>query len=243
MQDINRIEDSRQWITSMYSSVYNEEYYKFRRETYDINEHFRNNMMQAVSDNPLFLQLMGVKYVIGNHPLAGYELLEEGENGNLYVNSHAAPIGYVTNEVVSKKNYQTLDFPANQTAFLWKAVTESAGDDGDFPVMNTCPLEILEINEEENQIKKTSFGWSFSLSTEKKVSIPMKDVPMTEDLLSVRFQVKNKKDKVCIYGFAGRPIVLLQNLMNMPITMSLLPIQLPLTGKSDSRFYFWTGRI
>lgn len=204
LQDINRIEDSRQWITSMYSSAYNEEYYKFRRETYDINEHFRNNMMQAVSDNPLFLQLMGVKYVIGNHPLAGYELLEEGENGNLYVNSHAAPIGYVTNEVVSKKNYQTLDFPANQTAFLWKAVTESAGDDGDFPVMNTCPLEILEINEEENQIKKTSFGWSFSLSTEKKVSIPMKDVPMTEDLLSVRFQVKNKKDKDMYIRLCGQ---------------------------------------
>ena len=204
LQDINRIEDSRQWITSMYSSAYNEEYYKFRRETYDINEHFRNNMMQAVSDNPLFLQLMGVKYVIGNHPLAGYELLEEGENGNLYVNSHAAPIGYVTNEVVSKKNYQTLDFPANQTAFLWKAVTESAGDDGDFPVMNTCPLEIREINEEENQIKKTSFGWSFSLSTEKKVSIPMKDVPMTEDLLSVRFQVKNKKDKDMYIRLCGQ---------------------------------------
>ena len=204
LQDINRIEDSRQWITSMYSSAYNEEYYKFRRETYDINEHFRNNMMQAVSDNPLFLQLMGVKYVIGNHPLAGYELLEEGENGNLYVNSHAAPIGYVTNEVVSKKNYQTLDFPANQTAFLWKAVTKSAGDDGDFPVMNTCPLEILEINEEENRIKKTSFGWSFSLSTEKKVSIPMKDVPMTEDLLSVRFQVKNKKDKDMYIRLCGQ---------------------------------------
>lgn len=204
LQDINRIEDSRQWITSMYSSAYNEEYYKFRRETYDINEHFRNNMMQAVSDNPLFLQLMGVKYVIGNHPLAGYELLEEGENGNLYVNSHAVPIGYVTNEVVSKKNYQTLDFPANQTAFLWKAVTESAGDDGNFPVMNTCPFEIPEINEEENQIKKTSFGWSFSLSTEKKVSIPMKDVPMTEDLLSVRFQVKNKKDKDMYIRLCGQ---------------------------------------
>lgn len=204
LQDINRIEDSRQWITSMYSSAYNEEYYKFRRETYDINEHFRNNMMQAVSDNPLFLQLMGVKYVIGNHPLAGYELLEEGENGNLYVNSHAAPIGYVTNEVVSEKNYQTLDFPVNQSSLLWKAVAESAEGDADFPAMNTYPLEIPEINEEENQIKKTSFGWSFSLSTEKKVSIPMKDVPMTEDLLSVRFQVKNKKDKDMYIRLCGQ---------------------------------------
>lgn len=204
LQDINRIEDSRQWITSMYSSAYNEEYYKFRRETYDINEHFRNNMMQAVSDNPLFLQLMGVKYVIGKHPLAGYELLEEGKNGNLYVNSHVAPIGYVTNEVVAEKNYQTLDFPANQTAFLWKAVAESAQSEEDFPTMNTYPLEIPEINEGENQIKRTSFGWSFSLSTEKKVSIPIKDIPMTEDLLSVKFQVKNKKDKDMYIRLCGQ---------------------------------------
>lgn len=204
LQDINRIEDSRQLITSVYSSAYNEEYDKFRRETFDINQHFRNNMMQAVSDNPLFLQLMGVKYVIGKHPLAGYELLEEGKNGNLYVNSHAAPIGYVTNEVVAEKNYQTLDFPANQIAFLWKAVAESAQSEEDFPTMNTYPLEIPEINEGENQIKRTSFGWSFSLSTEKKVSIPIKDIPMTEDLLSVKFQVKNKKDKDMYIRLCGQ---------------------------------------
>lgn len=204
LQDINRIEDSRQLITSVYSSAYNEEYDKFRRETFDINQHFRNNMMQAVSDNPLFLQLMGVKYVIGKHPLAGYELLEEGKNGNLYVNSHVAPIGYVTNEVVAEKNYQTLDFPANQTAFLWKAVAESAQSEEDFPTMNTYPLEIPEINEGENQIKRTFFGWSFSLSTEKKVSIPIKDIPMTEDLLSVKFQVKNKKDKDMYIRLCGQ---------------------------------------
>lgn len=204
LQDINRIEDSRQLITSVYSSAYNAEYDKFRRETFDINQHFRNNMMQAVSDNPLFLQLMGVKYVIGKHPLAGYELLEEGKNGNLYVNSHVAPIGYVTNEVVAEKNYQTLDFPTNQTAFLWKAVAESAQSEEDFPTMNTYPLEIPEINEGENQIKRTSFGWSFSLSTEKKVSIPIKDIPMTEDLLSVKFQVKNKKDKDMYIRLCGQ---------------------------------------
>ena len=204
LQDVNRIQDSRQKITSMYSSAYNEAYYGFRREAFDLNEHFRNNMMQAVSDNPLFLSFMGVKYVIGNHPLAGYELLEGGENGNLYMNSHIAPIGYVTNEVVSEKNYQTLDFPVNQSSLLWKAVAESAEGDADFPAMNTYPLEIPEINEEENQIKKTSSGWSFSLSKEKKISIPIKDIPVTEDLLSVRFQVKNKKDKDMYIRLCGQ---------------------------------------
>lgn len=204
LQDINRIEDSGQWITSMYSSAYNKEYYNFRREVFDLNEHFRNNMMQAVSDNPLFLKLMGVKYVIGNHSLAGYKLLEEGENGNLYGSSDTAPIGYVTNHVVSEKSYQTLDFPTNQTALLWNAVAESADGDGDFPVMNIYPLEIPEINEKENQIKKTSSGWSFSLSKEKKVSIPIKDVSMTADLLSVKFQVKNKKDKDMYIRLCGQ---------------------------------------
>ena len=204
LQDVNRIQDSRQKITSMYSSAYNEAYYGFRREAFDLNEHFRNNMIQAVSDNPLFLSFMGVKYVIGNHPLAGYELLEEGENGNLYMNSHIAPIGYVTNEVVSEKNYQALDFPVNQSSLLWKAVAESAEGDADFPAMNTYPLEIPEINEEENQIKKTSSGWSFSLSKEEKISIPIKDIPVTEDLLSVRFQVKNKKDKDMYIRLCGQ---------------------------------------
>ena len=194
LQDINRIENKNQLITSIYSSAYNEEYDKFCKETFDINEHFRNNMMQAVSDNPLFLQLMGVKYVIGKHPLAGYELLKEGKNGNLYVNSYVAPIGYVTNEVMSEKSYQTLNFPANQTSFLWKAVVKDTEKEEEIPAMNTYPLEIPEINEKENQIKKTSAGWSFSLSKEKKVSIPIREIPTTEDLLSVKFQVKNKKD-------------------------------------------------
>ena len=49
------------------------------------------------------------------------------------MNSHTAPIGYVTNEVVSEKNYQTLDFPVNQSSLLWKAVAESAEGDADFP--------------------------------------------------------------------------------------------------------------
>ena len=62
LQDVNRVQDSRQKITSMYSSAYNKAYYGFRREAFDLNEHFRNNMMQAVSDNPLFLSFMGVKY-------------------------------------------------------------------------------------------------------------------------------------------------------------------------------------
>lgn len=204
LQDLNRIQDSRQLVTSMYSSAYNEEYYGFRREIFDLNEHFRNNMMQAVSDNPLFLNLMGVKYIISNHPVAGYELLKERERGELYENPYVAPIAYITNEVMSQKYYEELGFPENQTAFLWKAIIENEEKEEKIPIMNTYSLEIPEVSNGKNQIKKTSSGWNFSLSKEEKIRIPVKDVPVTEDLLSVRFQVENKRDKDVYIRLCGQ---------------------------------------
>lgn len=204
LQDLNRIQDSRQLITSMYSSAYNEEYNGFRKETFDLNEHFRNNMMQAVSDNPLFLNLMGVKYIISNHPVAGYELLKERDRGGVYENPSVAPIAYVTNEVMSQKQYEKLNFPENQTAFMWKAVIEDEKNEEKLPTMDTYLLEIPEVSNGKNQIKKSGAGWDFSLSEEEKICIPLKDIPVTEELLSVRFQVKNKRDEDIYIRLGGQ---------------------------------------
>ena len=59
LANVNRIWDIGQNVSTIYSSAYNAEYKKFRDETYGINEAFRNRMMQTVSDDPLFWQLMG----------------------------------------------------------------------------------------------------------------------------------------------------------------------------------------
>ena len=72
--NVNRIWDIGQNISTIYSSAYNTEYKKFRDETYGINEAFRNRMMQTVSDDPLFWQLMGVKYILADTQPEGYEL-------------------------------------------------------------------------------------------------------------------------------------------------------------------------
>lgn len=39
-----------------------QDYIDFRKEIFHINEPLRNNMMQALTNNPVFLQFMGVKY-------------------------------------------------------------------------------------------------------------------------------------------------------------------------------------
>ena len=66
LANVNRIWDIGQNVSTIYSSAYNAEYKRFRDETYGINEAFRNRMMQTVSDDPLFWQLMGVKYILAD---------------------------------------------------------------------------------------------------------------------------------------------------------------------------------
>lgn len=120
LADIDRIRDIRQNVTSMYSSAYNEDYMEFRNKTFGLNQHFRNSMMQAVSDNPLFLQLMGVKYVTGQKAPAGYQLLKEGKDGNLYVNESVSPLAYVTSDTMGEEAYRTLSFPEIRQRFCRK---------------------------------------------------------------------------------------------------------------------------
>lgn len=70
--NVNRIWDMRQWTTSVYSSAYDTEYQNFRNNVFQVEQPFRNGLMQSASANPLFQKFMGVKYVIGRS--------EDGEN-------------------------------------------------------------------------------------------------------------------------------------------------------------------
>ena len=53
--DMNRIRDIGQNISSIYSSAYNQDYAGFRDKTFQVNRHFRNYLMEAATDNPIFL--------------------------------------------------------------------------------------------------------------------------------------------------------------------------------------------
>lgn len=122
LANVNRIWDIGQNVSTIYSSAYNEEYKKFRDETYGINEAFRNRMMQTVSDDPLFWQLMGVKYVLAKTRPEGYELYRDYGDFQVYRAISAAPVAYVTDRVVSESEYKTLHYPQNQEILETAAV-------------------------------------------------------------------------------------------------------------------------
>ncbi len=62
--NINRVWNARQYISSLYSSTYHEEYRKFRSQVFQMEEPYRNFLMQSVSVHPIFQKVMGVKYVL-----------------------------------------------------------------------------------------------------------------------------------------------------------------------------------
>lgn len=215
LADINRIRHIEQNVSSMYSSAYNSDYRNFRNQTFALNVHFRNSMMQAVSDNPLFLKFMGVKYITGKKAPAGYRLLKEGKEENLYINEKTAPLAYVTDQVMGEGEYRKLSFPENQTALLQKAVipeeaeteveateaaeTEATAAEAGKSALEPCKFSLPEMESDELRIAKTTKGWKLQVKKETKLFIPLEQTGQRQDLLAVQFAVKNLKPDTDLY--------------------------------------------
>lgn len=122
--NLNRIHSVEQRISSIYSSSCNQDYQRFRQDTYELEQVFRNHLMQSVSENPLFLDFMGVRYIISEEQPWNTSLFREISGMKVWENSDAAPICYVTDQVMSASQYGRLSFPYNQTALAEYAVVE-----------------------------------------------------------------------------------------------------------------------
>lgn len=116
--DLNRIDTSNQYVTNFYSSTYNKDYYDFRNDVFNVEQPFRNYLMQGVSENPIFLKLMGVKYTVSNKSLKGREVVNKDKNNKIYDNGEVCPLGYGNSNVISEEEYDKLKFPYNQIALL-----------------------------------------------------------------------------------------------------------------------------
>ena len=61
------------------------------------------------------------EHIVSQENIPGYEEIAE----NIYENSEVYPVAYVTSQYLSEEDYNTLEFPYNQTAFLDFAVVKN----------------------------------------------------------------------------------------------------------------------
>ena len=182
--NVNRIWNMRQMTTSVYSSAYNTEYQKFRKNIFQVEQPFRNGLMQSASANPLFQKFMGVKYVIGRS--------EDGENFTTEVQETAAPMIYGTSQVVSEKTYQTMEFPYNQTMLMQYAVTneENISEHG---VTKTKGIREADVTfAAKKGITKEGDAWKIKTKKEQKATLSVEgETSGKERLLYLQFDVEN----------------------------------------------------
>ena len=183
--NVNRIWDMSQWTTSVYSSAYNTEYQNFRNNVFQVEQPFRNGLMQSASANPLFQKFMGVKYVIGRS--------EDGENFTTEVQEAAAPVIYGTSQILSEKTYQTMEFPYNQTMLMQYAVTdeENIAEHG---VTKTKGIQETNVTfTAKHGVTKEEDSWKIKTKKEQKATLsPDEDTSGKERILYLQFDVKNE---------------------------------------------------
>ena len=120
--NLNRVWNTDQYISSIYSSSYNKAYQNFRKDTFGLEQPYRNFLMQSEESNPIYARFMGEKYIVTKAKMKGVRLLGASGEWKIYENESAAPIIYGTSQVMSEKDYDKLEYPYNQTTFLQKAV-------------------------------------------------------------------------------------------------------------------------
>ncbi len=183
--NVNRIWDMRQWTTSVYSSAYDTEYQNFRNNVFQVEQPFRNGLMQSASANPLFQKFMGVRYVIGRS--------EDGENFTTEVQKQAAPVIYGTSQILSEKTYQTMEFPYNQTMLMQYAVTdeENIAEHG---VTKTKGIQETNVTfTAKHGVTKEDDSWKIKTKKEQKATLSLdEDTSGKERILYLQFDVKNE---------------------------------------------------
>lgn len=128
----NQVLSAGQNLTTCYSSVQSESYRLFRDEEMHLSRPARNRLMQEASDNPVFLSMMGVRYLVfreGNMSRIpeGYEKAGEAGKVQIYENKEALPVAYVTDRVISERDWEILTW--EERVLAWTGYAQAGQED------------------------------------------------------------------------------------------------------------------
>lgn len=186
--DLNRIRGRKQYLTSIYSSAYNTDYQNFRKDTFGVEQPFRNLMMQSVSENPEFCSLMGVRYILSEKNVPGYRKTMQDGKVAVYENKKVLPMAYVTNQTISDKEYTSLTYPYNQTVFRNAVVVQ----DKKAKTVQSIKSEDRKADDiEKLNISGSSWKIRTGKQTQKEISFGRK--AKEGEILYIRFRVENHR--------------------------------------------------
>lgn len=187
--NLNRIWSADQYISSIYSSVENPDYQNFRTQTFQVEQPYRNILMQARAHNAVFQCFMGVKYLVSDEAVPGYKKIGE----KLYENENVLPVAYYTSCVMPQAQYDALHFPYNQLAFLSRAVvdTKEAGNLDTASFDEGLKKIPIKIQADEIGIERASEGDILFLQFQVENHSPKSDVAISVEGVRNKLTAEN----------------------------------------------------
>lgn len=177
-------------VTSCYSSISNSYYKTFREEILHLSRPTRNLLMEELSNNPLFLSIMGVRYLIvrdGDEtdvPEA-YQLVDTVGDVSIYENENVLPIGYVTDQVVSEETFDELTWLEKQLVLQNCAVVEEADENED----------AAEMAGTVRKVNLAGYNDSYHIQADQteKITLSLTEKQEGDEFLFISFDVKNNR--------------------------------------------------
>lgn len=175
----NKIYNMDYYNASMYSSAYNSLFKDFYVNVFNNALSHRNYLMLSGTNNILWNTFMGIKYIVSdkNVPI-GYQELDSKDNYKIYKNDNVLPLGYASKNIMSKKEFETLDYPYKLEALL-KYIIVSDDVESDYK-SNVKKIELDYKNIDINGLKIVDHkNGVYGIKAKKKTSIK---IPINEDM-------------------------------------------------------------
>lgn len=196
--NMNRVLSSGQNITTVYSSIENAYYQKFRKEI-GLAQSSRNKLVADSSYNPLFLRFMGVKYLVGKPSNIDYI---STKNANVIENTKTAPMFYLTNQTMAYQAYKNLPWYQKQIALMQTAVTNQNNQSVELKSKEVA-MEIPEYQGTGGSVTWKREMLEVSLKKAVLIEIPLSANDKISEYLFTEMSVENKKNQDITIALQG----------------------------------------
>lgn len=162
----NNIRNIKEYKTTMYSSITNKYYKDFYWNISDTDNPNRNDAIFGDISNPLFNIYFANKYLITTKDAPiGYNQITSKNGYKLYENKDVFSIGYANNNLMSKKEFEKLEYPYNIEALMNYTVVEDN-------VISNYKTKIKEIDLNNYKINN---NYKIDLSNQKTINLKAKE--------------------------------------------------------------------
>lgn len=194
----NRIFDIKHYQSSIYSSVSNNYYKDFYYNNIGNEILYRGYGMLSSVNNVIYNIYMGNKYLLSDKEVpAGYQEVKKGDMLTLYKNDTVLPIGYATSNIISKEEYEKLEFPYNSEAIIKNVVVDEKMDSNFKSDIEKVNMDYIVKSNKNTIFKKKNNRIQIRAEKTSEMILELEKT-LENQLLFIKFKVDNRAD--CKFG-------------------------------------------